>query len=231
MIGLCFKGVASDELTVQQAVPYSDGMTKAMLSANADNLQVMGDDGQYTNYFLSNGQYGKASNPSYNAELDGKWLKTAGTACTDTIKVGQAFWYVSKAASTTPHSITVAGAVLTSTDDPKTIKETYNLYANPYACDVPLNGNLIVTGGTKAMLSANADVLQVMGADGQYTNYFLSNGQYGKASNPSYNAELDGKWLKTAGTACNDSLPAGASFWYVSQSQAGTVQLVNPLAE
>ena len=205
-------------------------MTKAYLSANADNIQVMGEDGKYTTYFLSNGQYGKGG-ASYNAELAGKWLKVAGTVCTDTVQPGQAFWYISQTAATTPHAITVAGQVLmTAETAEKMCSATYTLLANPYAVAVPLNGGVVTTGTTKAYLSANADNIQVMGEDGKYTTYFLSNGQYGKGG-ASYNEALDGKWLKVAGTECNDTIPVGGAFWYISRSASSTVKLVNPLAE
>ena len=85
-------------------------------------------------------------------------------------------------------------------------------------------------GMTKAYATADADNIQVMGADGNYTTYFLSNGQWGKGG-ASYNADLDGKWLKTAGAACTDEIPAGAAFWFISRSGESTVKLVNPLAE
>ena len=219
-------------MTLNDIAPYSDGngMTKAFARANADNIQVMGEDGNYTTYFLSNGQYGKGGG-SYDAAFDGKWLKDAGTECTDTVQPGQAFWYISQTAATTPHTITVAGQVLmTAETAAKTCSTTYTLLANPYAVAVPLNGGVVTTGATKAFARANADNIQVMGEDGNYTNYFLSNGQYGKGGG-SYDEAFDGKWLKDAGVACTDTIPVGGAFWYVSQTQNNTVKLVNPLAE
>ena len=232
LIGLCFDGVGTSGMTLDQVAPYAEGngMTKATSDSAADNIMVMGEDGKYTNYFLSNGKYGKGG-ASYNAELDGKWLKVAGTACTDTVQPGQAFWYVSKAAATTPHAITVAGQVLmTAETAAKTCSATYTLLANPYAVAVPLNGGVVTTGATKATSDSAADNIMVMGEDGKYTNYFLSNGKYGKGG-ASYNEELDGKWLKVAGTACTDTIPVGGAFWYVSQTGGNTVKLVNPIAE
>ena len=85
-------------------------------------------------------------------------------------------------------------------------------------------------GMTKGLSSSAADNIQVMGEDGNYTNYFLSNGQYGKGG-ASYNAALDGKWLTTACVECNDTIPVGGAFWYVSQTKSNTIKLVNPLAE
>jgi len=219
-------------MTLDQLAPYTEGngMTKAYLDSNADNIQVMGADGNYTIYFLSNGQYGKGG-ASYNADLDGKWLKAAGAANTDTVQPGQAFWYISKTAATTPHTITVAGQVLmTAETAEKTCSATYTLIGNPYAVAVPLNGGVVTTGATKAYLDSDADNIQVMGEDGKYTIYFLSNGQYGKGG-ANYNADLDGKWLKAAGAECTDTIPVGGAFWYISQNQNNTVKLVNPLAE
>ena len=102
LIGVCFDDVKGTGMTLNDIAPYSDGngMTKAFARANADNIQVMGEDGNYTTYFLSNGQYGKGG-ASYDATFDGKWLKDAGVECTDTIPVGGAFWYVSQSQSNT----------------------------------------------------------------------------------------------------------------------------------
>ena len=217
-------------MTLDTLAPYSEGMTKDLSDSAADNIQVMGEDGKYTIYFLSNGKSGKGGSV-YNAELDGKWLKTAGVACTDTVRPGQAFWYVSRAAATTPHNITVAGQVLmTAETAAKTCSTSYTLMANPYAVAVPLNGGVVTTGATKALSDSDADNIQVMGEDGKYTIYFLSNGKSGKGGSV-YNAELDGKWLKTAGVECADTIPVGGAFWYISQSSSNTVKLVNPLAE
>jgi len=232
LIGVCFDDVKGTGMTLNDIAPYTDGngMTKAFADANADNIQVMGTDGNYTTYFLSNGQYGKGG-ASYDAELDGKWLQKAGVACTDTVQPGQAFWYISQTAATTPHNITVAGQVLTTAETAaKTCSTTYTLIGNPYAVAVPLNGGVVTTGATKAFADANADNIQVMGTDGNYTTYFLSNGQYGKGG-ASYDAELDGKWLQKAGVACSDTIPVGGAFWYISQTSSNTVKLVNPLAE
>ena len=232
LIGICFDSVKTTGMTLDDVAPYTEGngMTKAYATADADNIQVMGDDGKYTNYFLSNGQWGKGGT-SYNKDLDGKWIKTAGAANTDTVKAGQAFWYVSRTAATTPQTITIAGQVLETSETPvKNCTATYTLLANPYACGVPINGNVVATGTTKAYATSDADNIQVMGDDGKYTNYFLSNGQWGKGGT-SYNKDLDGKWLRTAGADCADEIPAGAAFWYVSRSGESTVKLINPLAE
>ena len=219
-------------MTLDEIAPYSDGngMTKAYATADADNIQVMGEDGNYKNYFLSNGQSGKGGT-TYTAELDGKWLQKAGVACTDTVQPGQALWYISRTAATTPHNITIAGQVLmTAETAEKACSTTYTLIGNPYAVAVPLNGGVVTTGATKAYATADADNIQVMGEDGNYTNYFLSNGQSGKGGT-TYTAELDGKWLQKAGVACTDTIPVGGAFWYISRSASSTVKLVNPLAE
>ena len=112
----------------------------------------------------------------------------------------------------------------------KACATTYTLIGNPYAVAVPLNGGVVTTDATKAFALADADNILVMGEDGKYTNYFLSNGQSGKGGTV-YNAELDGKWLQKAGVACTDTIPVGGAFWYVSQKTSNTVKLVNPLAE
>ena len=230
LMGLCFEDVAGGGMSLNAAVPFADGMTKGATSGEADNLQIMGDDGNYKLYFLSNGKYGKF-NASYSEDYDGKWLVSAGAECNDKVHPGQAFWYVSRTAKTTPHTITVAGSVLqTNATDPKSCTDTYTLIGNPYACDVPLNGGVVTTGATSGATSGEADNIQVMGEDGNYKLYFLSNGKYGKF-NASYSEEFDGKWLISAGAECNDKVPMGRAFWYVMRNAGTTVKLINPIAE
>jgi len=120
--------------------------------------------------------------------------------------------------------------LMTAETAAKACSATYTLIGNPYAVAVPLNGGVVTTGATKAYLDSDADNIQVMGEDGKYTIYFLSNGRSGKGGSV-YSEELDGKWLKTAGVACSDTIPVGGAFWYVSQTSSNTVKLVNPLAE
>lgn len=208
-------------------------MTKAMAFGEADNLQVWNkEENKYDIYFLSNGQYGKATKPSYDEKYDGKWLQTAGEECNAKLAAGTAFWYLSRSASKeTPLSLTMAGQILqTSSTDPQTVNVNYTLFSNPYAAPAPINECLVTEDATKAMAFGDADNLQVWNkGENKYDIYFLSNGQYGKATKPSYDEKFDGKWLQTAGEECNAAIPEGTSFWYLSRNAKTTVTLKNPI--
>ena len=233
LVGLCFQKPDGTDMTLDEAIPYKEGMTKAMAIADADNLQVWNkSENKYDLYFLSNGQYGKSTNPSYDAKYDGKWLQSAGAACNAKLPAGTAFWYKSKTASKeSPLSLTMAGAILqTATTTPQTVTVNYTLFSNPYAADAPINECLVTENATKAMAIADADNLQVWNkSENKYDLYFLSNGQYGKSTNPSYDAKYDGKWHQSAGAECNASIPAGTSFWYLSRNANTTVSITNPV--
>ncbi len=228
---MCFDAIGKDVMDLNEVIPYKDGsgMTKEFALADADQIQVMGDDQKYSYYFLSNGKWGKGGK-NYEPTLDGKWIKTAGEACEAPLKSGQAFWYISRTAKTTPHQITIAGQVLLADVDAKECINTYSLHSNPYAAPVKLNGGLVTTAATKEFALADADQIQVMGDDQKYKYYFLSNGKWGKGGK-NYEPTLDGKWIKTAGEACDDEIPAGAAFWYISRDTSNTVKVLNPIAE
>ena len=223
-----FDDVTGEALDIQKAFPYTEGMTKGLTYAEADNIQIMQNDGGYETYFLSNGHYGKGG-ASYNDELDGKWSLMGKNAVAERgLASGTTFWYLARGGKTAPFTMTVAGAVSNSESETYTINKSYTLIGSPYPCDVTINGGIEVTGGTKGLTYAEADNIQIMNDEGGYDTYFLSNGHYGKGG-ASYDESLDGKWSlmgKNAATA--DKFPSGKGAFYLSRSKEGTVKFNNP---
>ena len=58
LVGLCFQKTDGTDLTLNEAFPFTEGMTCAIADSTADMIQVMNDAGDYDMYFLSNGHYG-----------------------------------------------------------------------------------------------------------------------------------------------------------------------------
>lgn len=214
MIGLNFGSVGDGA-----AIPIVDLIPKDQAGLNAgagsdvsDNIQVLGDSG-YTIYFLCNGNIGKGG--AYVAAADG-WVKGGeSVVTTDTIPVGGAFWFISQTAATTPVTLTLAGQVAIDATLTKSIKPGLNMIANGYAADIafadPAAG---LSVGTKGVGSDVADNIQVL-AGGGYTVYFFCNGNIGKGG--AYVAAADG-WVKGGeAVVTTDTVPAGASAWYISR--------------
>ncbi|MGI6391386.1 MAG: hypothetical protein ACOX7Q_14545 [Kiritimatiellia bacterium] len=65
-----FEAVGGGAIAIQDAFPYSDGMTKGNTTATADVLQIQNAVGGYDIYYLSNGKNAKGATV---AGLDGKW--------------------------------------------------------------------------------------------------------------------------------------------------------------
>ena len=98
LIAVNFQGTTGSAMDIQTAFPVSAGMTSGNSLGNADQIQIMNADGDYDQYYLSNGYNGKAATPA----TANKWVKnTAKTApTTDTFPVGKGAWFVRKSAST-----------------------------------------------------------------------------------------------------------------------------------
>jgi len=212
MVGLNFGRVGDGgAIAIQDLIPGDQtGLNKGSDASVADNIQVLGDTG-YTAYYLSNGVFGKITDPAVN----GKWVKSGETVATaDTIPNGGAFWFISQTAATTPVTITLAGQVAQDATLSRQIKAGLNMIASGYASDVVLNAE--GTGlnlGTKGADASVADNIQVL-AGGAYTAYYLSNGIFGKITDPA----VDNKWVKSGETvATPDAIPAGASAWYINR--------------
>ena len=88
--------MTGEALDIQKAFPYTEGMTKGLTFANADNIQIMTASGDYEIYFLSNGHYGKGG-ASYDESLDGKWsLMGKNAVTTDKFPSGKGAFYLSR---------------------------------------------------------------------------------------------------------------------------------------
>ena len=214
-------------MAINEAIPYTVGMTTGSSASTADNIQIMQDDGTYKVYYLSNGKVGKKT----YAETVGKWVdQDASTVVADaTIQSGTAFWYVSPNATTTPYSISVAGKVLATTSETKDISQTYMLVASPYPLEIPLNDGVVIDeGATTGSSASTADNIQIMQDDGTYKVYYLSNGKVGKKTY----AETVGKWVdQDASTVpATATFPVGKGAWFVSQKASARLKFVNPTA-
>ena len=215
-----FEGVSGGSLTIQEAFPVQEGMTKGMTILDADQIQVMKSEGGYKTYYLSNGKYKQMGQEKYDATIDGKWRDaevSARTPATAPLAPGQAFWYKAKAYAT-PYTLTVAGAV---PDDPSvtiTINKEWSHIANPYPFELSLNDGIgCQTGMTKGMTLLDADQIQIPKADGGYKTYYLSNGKYKQMGQEKYDAAIDGKWRDaevSARTPTDAAISVGQGAWY-----------------
>ena len=225
ILGIPFTGTTGAAMSIQDAVPYCAGMTKGAATSGADSIQIMDNQGNYVAYFMCNGKSGKA-----NVEGgDGKWVKSGEFAVSsDTMAAGTPFWYVSKNYAT-PYTITVAGQVLSTDSSQTPLNVTYQLIANPYPCDLPLNNGIPYTEGmTKGAATSGADSIQIMDDVGNYVAYFMCNGKSGKANVDGG----DGKWVKSGEFAVTtDVLPAGKGAWFVRKSDSlANITIANPTA-
>ncbi len=225
ILGIPFTGTTGTAMSIQDAVPYCTGMTKGGASTAADCIQIMDSEGNYNVYYMCNGKQGKAT----VVGGDGKWVKDDEFAVsTATMPAGTPFWYVSKNYAT-PYTITVAGQVLSTSSEQTPLNVTYQLIANPYPCDLPLNDGVpYVAGMTKGGASTAADCIQIMDDAGNYNVYYMCNGKQGKATVTGG----DGKWVKDDEFAVTDAvLPAGKGGWFVRKSASlANITIANPNA-
>ena len=91
ILGVNFTAVDGSNLSIQDALPYVDGMTKGANVNTADQIQIQNASGGYDTYYMSNGKNAKGGTVD---NLEGKWAKgTATTATTDSIPAGKGAWY------------------------------------------------------------------------------------------------------------------------------------------
>ena len=97
ILGIPFTGTTGAALSIQDALPYSAGMTKGNGVSNSDNIQIMDDAGNYDVYFLCNGLKGKGT----IVGGDGKWVHASETVVsTAVIPAGKGGWFVRKNSTT-----------------------------------------------------------------------------------------------------------------------------------
>ena len=98
ILAVNFEKTGSGELSIQDAFPFSEGMTKGASSSAGDSLMVMKDDGAYDTYFMCNGFNGKAA----VSGGDGKWVnEKENVVSTASFPANRAGWFVSKTAEAT----------------------------------------------------------------------------------------------------------------------------------
>jgi len=225
ILGIPFTGTTGSAMSIQDAVPYSAGMTKGGATTAADTIQIMDATGSYDVYYMCNGKAGKGTVTGG----DGKWVKDGESVVSSaTMAAGTPFWFVSKNYST-PYTITVAGQVLSTSSEQTPLNVTYQLLANPYPCDLPLNDCVpYVEGMTKGGATTAADTIQIMDAAGSYDVYYMCNGKAGKGTVTGG----DGKWVKDGESVVTDAvLPAGKGGWFVRKSDSlANITIVNPNA-
>ena len=111
IVGINFTGVDGNAMSINEAVPYVDGMVKGANINEADQIQIQDGAGGYKIYYMSNGKNAKGGTVD---GLDGKWAEMGKTTvAADTITNGTAFWYVRNGwtASSANLTLTVAGSV------------------------------------------------------------------------------------------------------------------------
>ena len=229
ILGVNFVGTDGAAMTINEAIPYVDGMTKGANINTADQIQIQDGAGGYTIYYMSNGKNAKSATV---AGLEGKWAKAATyEPSTDTIANGTAFWYcrTTMTAGDPALNITVAGAVSTLASSDKQIGESWVHIANPYPTNLALNDGIpYVEGMTKGANINTADQIQIQDGAGGYTIYYMSNGKNAKSATV---AGLEGKWAKAAMyEPTSDSIPVGKGAWYNRRGGSEfTITVANPI--
>ena len=233
-----FEKTGGGEIGINEAFPFTEGMTCAIADSTADMIQVMNDAGDYDMYFLSNGHYGKGG-ASFKPAVSNTWVSTSKSTnpetTTDTLAVGKTFWYLSrKGAAGESHSITVAGQVSTAEKEEYVLNKEYTLIGCPFPCEVAINGGIEVDGATCAIADSTADMIQIMTATGDYNMYYLSNGHYGKGG-ASFKPAVSNTWVSTSKStnpeSTTDKFPVGGGAWYLSRSQNGKIKFINPIGK
>ena len=96
ILGIPFTGTTGAAMSIQDAVPYSAGMTKGAATSSADCIQIMDSEGGYATYFMCNGKASKATVENG----DGKWVKSGEVVVTsDALPTGKGGWFVRKSGS------------------------------------------------------------------------------------------------------------------------------------
>ena len=91
IVGINYLGTGGTAMSLNDAVPYVEGMTKGNSINTADQIQVQTSTGGYTVYYMSNGKNAKGSDV---AGLEGKWAKGGTTTpTTDAIPAGKGAWF------------------------------------------------------------------------------------------------------------------------------------------
>ena len=231
ILAVNFESVSGTGLSIQEAFPYQEGMTKGS-SSTGDEIQVQNAAGGYDTYYLSDGNFKKMGKNTYYPERDGKWFQgTSTTEASTVLKPGQAFWYGAKNYAT-PFTVTVAGAVPGDATKSITVNQAWTHIANPYPFNLALNGGINYSEGMTKGSSSTGDEIQVQNAAGGYDTYYLSDGNFKKMGKNTYYPERDGKWFKgTETTETAGSIPVGKGAWYGRKGATEfSITITTPLA-
>ena len=221
-----FKTTSDSNLTIQEAFPYVEGMTKGNASSG-DQIQIQKPEGDgYDTFFLSDGNFKKMGKNNYDPAKDGKWFVSSATAASSSsdfaLAPGQAFWYLSKRfvnnPEAEPFSMTIAGMIPGDASKDITVDKEWKHIANPYPFDLPISSLTYVEGMTKGNAS-NGDQIQVQKPDGEgYDTFFLSDGNFKKMGKDNYDPAKDGKWFVNSATTASSPtdavIPVGKGAWY-----------------
>ena len=216
ILGVNFTAVDGSNISLQDAIPYAEGMTKGANISAADQIQIQTSTGGYDIYYMSNGKDAKGGTV---ANLEGKWAKGGTTAPTSiTIAPGTAFWFVRQSIEN-PLTIKIAGGVSLLAQTNEGINLQYKHIANPYPTALPLNDGIpYVQGMTKGANISAADQIQIQTSTGGYDIYYMSNGKDAKGGTV---ANLEGKWAKGGTTTATDAtIPAGKGAWFCRKGSA-----------
>jgi len=217
IVAVQFAAVNGEDLSIQAAFPFQEGMTQGAAQTAADQIQIQNDAGGYDTYFLSNGKNARGQNlPNVDA---GDWVKASAATvkATTKLKPGQAFWYIARNV-TDPINLNIAGQVLDVAYVDVEIEKYNQHIACPYPFDVPLTNVVTVSGCTQGAAQTTADQIQVQNSAGGYDTYFLSNGKNARGQNlPNVNA---GDWVKASAATvkATGSIPCGKGAWYLRRS-------------
>jgi hypothetical protein len=225
IMGVNFQAVGGGEIAIVDLIDKdTPGLTAGLGSADSDNIQVYDTTAStFVTYFLGNGLNNKGQ---ADPTKDG-WIKGGeGSVTTDTLAVGQGFWYVAQNPSS-GIDLTTSGEVVMTATGSQTIAAGLNLIANPFPVDLPLNdADSDLRKGVAGLGSADSDNIQVYDTDAEgFVTYFLGNGLNNKGQ---ADPTKDG-WVKGGeSSVTTDSLPAGSGAWYVSQGSGFTWEPVRP---
>lgn len=229
IIGVNFENVGSGEITINDAIPFAEGMTKGNTTGTADNIQIQNVSGTYDTYYMSNGKNVKGNTVT---GLEGNWAAASQYTPTEaTIGSGTAMWYGAKNIAT-PFNITVAGQVLVSATADTSINLVAKHIANPYATDLALNDGIPYTEGmTKGNTTGSADNIQIQNDSGTYDTYYMSNGKNVKGNTVT---GLEGKWAAASQYTPADSsavIPVGKGAWYLRRGESNfDITITRPFA-
>jgi len=96
ILGFNFEDCGGGPLSLQEVIPYAEGMTANSAGGTADNIQIQNASGGYDTYFMCNGFLGKTA----SLICSNKWVSSVSgstTPASASILFGKGAWYLSRA--------------------------------------------------------------------------------------------------------------------------------------